>query len=323
MKLTQRHTYRVSVMAMLATLIVLASPGPSKAGPTSKKKWPDIYDTKADGNKQIAEALKVAKRENKRVLLQFGANWCPWCHLLHDLFKEDREIARKLLYEYVVVLIDVDKVDGKEHNADVNKRYGGPKKHGLPVLVVLAADGKQLVTQETGALEEGDHHAPSKVLAFLEKWQAEPVSADTTLARGIDRAKAESKSVFVYFSAPWCRWCHKLDEYLRQPAIANIFNSAFVPVKIDVDRMTGGKEMDKRTRGDAKPGIPFFAVLDASGKKLADSNDPDLGNLGCPYTPEEVALFMKLLRRTAPKLTDADIATLRAGLGPQEKDKTE
>jgi thiol:disulfide interchange protein len=127
---------------------------------------PDIYDESTDGNKQVAEALEVASKENKRVLLQFGANWCGWCHKLHALCASDPDIARRLNSSYVVVLVDVN----GEHNKDVNERYGNPRQHGLPVLVVLDADGHQLVTQETGALEKGSEHDPVKVLAFLEKW---------------------------------------------------------------------------------------------------------------------------------------------------------
>jgi hypothetical protein len=36
--------------------------------------------------------------------------------------------------------------------------------------VVLDAEGKALVTQDTGKLEEGDHHAPANLLAFLNQW---------------------------------------------------------------------------------------------------------------------------------------------------------
>jgi hypothetical protein len=43
-------------------------------------------------------------------------------------------------------------------------------RFGLPVLVVLDAAGKALTTQDTGKLEEGDHHDPAKVLAFLNQW---------------------------------------------------------------------------------------------------------------------------------------------------------
>src|SRR5438876_11702722 len=87
------------------------------------------------------------------------------------MFHTNKEIADLLKANYEVVLIDVDQVDGKPHNAEINRRYGNPTRHGLPVLVVLDSDGKQLTTQDTGQLEEGDHHDPAKVLAFLKKWQ--------------------------------------------------------------------------------------------------------------------------------------------------------
>ena len=45
-----------------------------------------------------------------------------------------------------------------DRNADVDQRYGHPTRFGLPALVVLDSDGKQLTTQDTGKLEEGDHH---------------------------------------------------------------------------------------------------------------------------------------------------------------------
>ena len=130
-----------------------------------------IYDKSADGTEQIEEALKTAKAQNKHVLLQFGANWCGWCHKLHALFKDNEQIAKVLRDSYVVVLVDVDQVNGKPHNQEVVERYGNPTRFGLPVIVVLDHDGKQLVTQDTGKLEEGSQHNPKKVLGFLERWK--------------------------------------------------------------------------------------------------------------------------------------------------------
>mgnify|MGYP001549810212 CR=1 FL=1 len=106
------------------------------------------------------------------VLVMFGANWCVWCHRLHATFAGDARVAAALKAGYEVVLIDVNTRHGDKRNADVDARYGHPTKEGLPVLVVLDAAGKQLTTQETGALEEGAGHSPAKVVAFLEKWAA-------------------------------------------------------------------------------------------------------------------------------------------------------
>ena len=155
----------LGLMLMLSLLIAAVSLAAEPAKSTTPAK-PKLYDETADGSKQIAEALAVAKKAKKRVLLQFGANWCGWCYKLHKLFESDKEIAAKLKAGFVVVLIDVN----EKHNSDINEKYGSPTKHGLPVIVVLDADGKQLTTQDTGILEEGDHHDPEKVKEFLKEW---------------------------------------------------------------------------------------------------------------------------------------------------------
>jgi thioredoxin-related protein len=154
------------VLCLLAAPLVL--PTRAQAGDAPKSPRPNIYDESADGSKQIADALTVAKKDGKRVLLQFGANWCGWCHKLHGLMESDQAIADVLKNKYVVVLIDVN----KGHNKEVDSNYGNPTSHGLPVIVVLDANGHQLTTKDTGELEEGDHHSPAKVMAFLKEWAA-------------------------------------------------------------------------------------------------------------------------------------------------------
>ena len=171
-------SFRIAfVISMSLALPWLSGPTNCQAEPTTEKEVkekPKLYDREADGNVQIEEAFKIAKAENKRVLLKFGANWCGWCHRLSKCFKTEPEIAAAWKKEgSVLVLIDVDAIsdeDDTQHNADVVERYGKPTKHGLPVLVVLDADGQQLHTQDT-ALLKGDRHDPAKVLAFLEEWK--------------------------------------------------------------------------------------------------------------------------------------------------------
>jgi hypothetical protein len=51
-------------------------------------------------------------------------------------------------------------------------RSGGPTRFGLPSIVILDAAGKELTTQDTGELGEGEHHSPEKVMAFLKKWSS-------------------------------------------------------------------------------------------------------------------------------------------------------
>ena len=77
------------------------------------------------------------------------------------------------------------------------------------------------------------------------------------------------------------------------------------PEKKSLENPGGGKKLEEL--GGAKSGLPFYAFLDAKGKKLADANAlPGGKNIGYPATPEEIAAFEKLMKETAPRMTEAD-----------------
>ena len=166
-------------MRTLSLALLALAPVLLRAAPEYPQQGPDIYDTQADGAALIRAAGQQARAGHKRILLDFGANWCPWCHALHRLFTTDEAVRERLAADYVLVMVDVNRRHGTARNAAVNEQYGNPVRFGLPVLVVLDADGRPLTTQDTGALEKGDGtvaHDPAKVLAFLRHWAA-PASA--------------------------------------------------------------------------------------------------------------------------------------------------
>jgi hypothetical protein len=67
--------------------------------------------------------------------------------------------------------------------------------------------------------------------------------------------------------------------------------------------------------GGAKSGLPFYVFLDASGKKIADSNAmPDGGNIGFPGTAKEVGAFLDLVDKTAPRVSKGDRAKIASYL---------
>ncbi|HEY4416838.1 MAG TPA: thioredoxin family protein [Verrucomicrobiae bacterium] len=127
---------------------------------------PKIYDESADGATQIAAALVTAKKENKHVLLQFGANWCTPCHTLHTFFETNTIVSEELSRDYVSVMVDMN----QGHNQATTVKYGHPTRFGLPALAILDADDTLLTTQGTGPLEADHGYSPDKVLAFLKAW---------------------------------------------------------------------------------------------------------------------------------------------------------
>ncbi len=294
---------------------------PSQAQP-EKPKRPPIYDEAADAKAQVNAALAKAKKENRRVLIQWGANWCGWCHLLHDKFKSDKDVTKKLLYEYDVVLVDIGQFD---KNTDLAGKYGADLKgNGVPFLTILDADGKVLANQETEALEakteDGRNgHDSAKILEFLTKHQAQYPPASQVLADGLARAKSESKRVFLHFGAPWCVWCHRLEDWTARPEVTTILAKDFVDVKIDQDRTIGGKDLLKQYNPESAGGIPWFVVLDSAGQPIIASDGPK-GNIGHPATDEEIDHFVAMMKKSARNMTAPEIDTLRATL-VEEREK--
>jgi len=141
-----------------------------EAGPPET---PHPYDETADARAEIDAAIAASGTDGKPVLLVFGANWCPWCRRLDYLMKHDPTVLATLDAGFHLVHVDA----GERHsdtNRAIDQAYGHPIQNGLPVLVVLNAQGEVVHTQETGALEQGDHHDPAKVLEFLRRFGHEP-----------------------------------------------------------------------------------------------------------------------------------------------------
>ena len=262
------------------------------------------FDQQADAEADIAAAIAKAKCDNKRVLLMFGANWCGWSGKLDQVFKENGQVARTLLYEYELVKVDVGR---RDKNMNIAELYGADVENGgIPYLTVLDGDGKVLVNKETGALEVDDRHDPMKVQAFLQKWKAEPRDARKVLKDALARAAKQDKRLFLHFGVPSCKWCRRLDEFLACPDIVKIMGRDFLAVKIDIDRMTAGQEVEKRFRPSASRGRPWLAVLDAEARVLATSDGPK-GNIGFPVEPHEIAHFIDVLKKTARRISAGDL----------------
>jgi thioredoxin-related protein len=125
-----------------------------------------------DGDRRIAEALKIAKREGKRVLIQSSAQGCGWCHVCYNLLTTNQEIMAKIDHDFIYVLVDTT----NDENREFYKKYASGTDHTL-VLVVLNIDGKQL-TQSIGfdivqpdPQHPGDYHiTPEHVMSFLNDW---------------------------------------------------------------------------------------------------------------------------------------------------------
>src|SRR5450432_3098107 len=87
------------------------------------------------------EAFAVAKRENKPMLLDIGAVWCHWCHVMDRESYEDAATARLINEHFVAVKVD------RDERPDVDTRYQAAVsaisgQGGWPLTAFLNPHGK-------------------------------------------------------------------------------------------------------------------------------------------------------------------------------------
>ena len=87
------------------------------------------------------EAFATARRENKPILLDIGAVWCHWCHVMDRESYDDPEIAQLVNERFVAVKVD------RDERPDIDSRYqvavsSISGQGGWPLTAFLTPDGK-------------------------------------------------------------------------------------------------------------------------------------------------------------------------------------
>ena len=126
-----------------------------------------IYPPPAQAKADLAAALKTAARTHKRILLDFGGNWCPDCQVLNIYFHNATNLPI-LRANFVLVHINIGLMDA---NVGLASRYGIPLKKGVPALAVLSDRGKLLYSQKAGEFDNMSHLESSSVTRFLLQWK--------------------------------------------------------------------------------------------------------------------------------------------------------
>jgi thioredoxin 1 len=149
-------TGQVGTKAWHGLLLILLILGLSGcADRESKEQSAHPYDEHADAAQDISTAL-AGLGGQKRLLLLFGANWCPNCRRLDATLKQP-EISGYLNGNFTLVKVDVGNFD---KNLDLFKRYGLQKKNGIPSLVIV--DGSGAVVRTAKSIEVAKNHAQGR-----------------------------------------------------------------------------------------------------------------------------------------------------------------
>jgi thioredoxin 1 len=144
-------------------LAALLAIGITAARPATRDIYPDPGQAKAD----LAAALKTAAQTHKRVLIDFGGNWCGDCQVL-DIYFHNAQNLPILEANFVLVHVNIGHMD---ENLEIAGQYQVPLDRGVPALAVLSEQGKLLYSQKSGEFEAMRRMESSAVTSFLVQWK--------------------------------------------------------------------------------------------------------------------------------------------------------
>jgi len=78
------------------------------------------------------QTFEIAKAEDKPILLNIGATWCHWCHVMDQTTYSDPEVVETIQEQFIPVRVDTDA------RPDINGRYN---RGGWPTTAFLTPEG--------------------------------------------------------------------------------------------------------------------------------------------------------------------------------------
>jgi uncharacterized protein YyaL (SSP411 family) len=126
---------------MLAALVMIAT----FAEPRPPARWsPEVFDR--------------ARREGRFVLLDLGAGWCHWCHVMETTTYRDLAVRERIERSFVLVAVDQDS------DPELADRY---QDYGWPATIVFAPDGSEIVRRR-------GYIPPERMVSLLDAIVADP-----------------------------------------------------------------------------------------------------------------------------------------------------
>lgn len=120
----------------------------------------------ANAKADVAEALRVAKAEDKFGLIVMGANWCHDSRSLAGLFQTPR-FQTLLGDNYSLAYVDVGQ---KDKNLDVAKDFGLSTIEGTPTVFVTSSSGKVLNLDDAPTWRDAASRDSDDIYAYFAKY---------------------------------------------------------------------------------------------------------------------------------------------------------
>ena len=123
------------------------------------------YDPSRDAFQDGRDAIKRARKTNRRILIEVGGDWCKWCHVLDRFLNKNPDIKKELHQTFVFLKVNVS-----EENSNDEFLKVFPRPLGYPHMYVTEKDGKLLLSKDTADFFENRTYSVKKFKAFFQRW---------------------------------------------------------------------------------------------------------------------------------------------------------
>lgn len=233
---------------------------------------------------RLADVLAQAKRENKRVLVDFWATWCHACMQMNKTTFRDTRIGNLMNYTFVNYAVDVDNdPDGKSlvekynikafptylilnpDGTEYNRVVGSNPVEGFAKALTDALLGKE---DRFTAMERMQQKAIAKAKAERQsKLTASPKATPKTKVRfmsgtdvekAIKAAKAKKRNLMVFITDSDYKSDYVEKYSFNDNAIADYLNNNFVCLFVDANSKQGDAVITKYEVDEQFPGFLLF-----------------------------------------------------------------
>ena len=233
---------------------------------------------------RLADVLAQAKRENKRVLVDFWATWCHACMQMNKTTFRDTRIGNLMNYTFVNYAVDVDNdPDGKSlvekynikafptylilnpDGTEYNRVVGSNPVEGFAKALTDALLGKE---DRYTAMERMQQKAIAKAKAERQsKLTASPKATPKTKVRfmsgtdvekAIKAAKAKKRNLMVFVTDSDYKSEYVEKYSFNDDAIADYLNNNFVCLFVDANSKQGDAVITKYEVDEQFPGFLLF-----------------------------------------------------------------
>ena len=126
------------------------------------------YDPSRDAFQDGRDAIKLAQKTNRRILIELGGDWCKWCHLLDRFLNNHPDVKAQLHQTFVFLKVNVSE---ENDNAEFLKVF--PRALGYPHMYVTESNGKLLLSKDTAEFLVKHKYSVQRFKAFFKRWKIE------------------------------------------------------------------------------------------------------------------------------------------------------